>query len=561
MKFKLGLVGNGPSDNTPIVANQAFDFGNLTKASAGGIGPVNTGQPITSATIDSGDGSDHWDVSAAGVFTPTATGDAANLNLGPYTLGCTFTNAGGNDTATITINILADSYSVATMAQLKTASADIGTASGGTRTVYCRSGNYAIDTTAIASRAYVNRVTFTKHTGATPIFAGITIHTSKLVTLDGLTFYNQTAGSSLVGFAGLTESPIVQNCTLYGDTINPTGTYSSALPVVPGYGFFTSASIGYPADVSILNNTIHDVIVGMQVSCDGVMRIEGNKIHDTFSDGIKIVWRALQTNTIVLDNTINGLIGADTDFGNPHPDFIQGIGGLGTETNDWNVTIGRNTMIHKYSRGGGQGIFLADMLHGSYYYIANIYGNLLINAGAANTCGIRVRQAKNCTITGNTCVKPIGFTGTGPGIVVGEETTSGTNVIKNNAADSYNIAGASTQSNNVTLGSGGATIAYSTAFDGPTFAPTTIADARTFFNMKGHGPLDADNSGGPSINDIGAVGSGYITWATTEPGNNGSVNTAYEGSTARQFMSVEQFVTSTGTRQAMFGEEFLNEAT
>jgi hypothetical protein len=558
VRFGLGLVGNGPSNNAPIVANQAFDFGNLTKASAGGIGPVNTGQPITSASIDSGDASSHWQVSSAGVFTPSATGDSANLNLGPYTLGCTFTNASGSDTATITITILANSYSVATMAQLKTASADIGTASGGARTVYCRSGSYAVDSTAIQARSYVNRVTFTKHSGALPIFSQMTIHTSLLVTIDGLTFYSQVAGGALIGVAGPSVGTIIQNCEFYGDTISPTGNYASAAPVVPEYSVFTSASVGYPSDLSILNNTIHDVIAGVQVGCDGALRIEGNKIENTFSDGIKITYRAANTSVKILDNTVNGIISNGTDFGNPHGDLIQFIGAFGGETTDFAFEIGRNILINKYSRAFAQGIFADDMDSGTYFFVPNIYGNLILN-GTNATCGIRVQQAKNARIIGNTVARHATIGGTGPGIWIGETFTSGTHDIRNNVADNYNLFGSYTTTNNVTTGSGGATIAYTTAYDGPTFAPLTVADAKIFFNMKGHGPLDVDNSGGPSLNDVGAVGSGYVTWATTQPGNDGSVNTSYENS-GRQFMAGKNFITVSGTRQAQAGQEYLNEA-
>ena len=110
--------------SAPVVADQPFDYGALTKAGAGGFVVSNTGDMLDSASIDSGDASNHFDiniVNGEAVITPTAGGDTADLASGPYSLGCTFTNAEGSDTATITVttsgndangNDLANSFSV-----------------------------------------------------------------------------------------------------------------------------------------------------------------------------------------------------------------------------------------------------------------------------------------------------------------------------------------------------------------------------------------------------------------------------------------------------------------
>lgn len=109
-------VAEGTSP-APVVANQTLAFGALTKAGQGGYAPVNTGSAPTSASITSGDASGHWQVTAEGILSPSTTGDTANLNLGPYTLGMSFTNGAGSDTATFTVNITADRWTVANIAE------------------------------------------------------------------------------------------------------------------------------------------------------------------------------------------------------------------------------------------------------------------------------------------------------------------------------------------------------------------------------------------------------------------------------------------------------------
>lgn len=81
-------------------------FGALTAAGAGGV-------PVTGASISSGDASGHWQISG-GLISPSAAGDTANLNLGPYSLVL-------NNAQTVAITVLANGYSVATQAELTAA--------------------------------------------------------------------------------------------------------------------------------------------------------------------------------------------------------------------------------------------------------------------------------------------------------------------------------------------------------------------------------------------------------------------------------------------------------
>lgn len=64
---------------------------------------------------------------------------------------------------------------------------------------------------------------------------------------------------------------------------------------------------------------------------------------------------------------------------------------------------------------------------------------------------------------------------------------------------------------------------YAALFVGPDFEVKNREEALSRFPMLPNGPLDADDSGVPSEGDIGAVGSGYVSWPAESPGLGGSI--------------------------------------
>lgn len=161
LHFFAGAPSSAGAPQVPIIADQALSFGRLTLASAGGAAPENAGSAITSATIDSGTDADHWQVSSAGVFSPSATGVSEGLSAS-YTLGCTFSGAAGSDTATITINTIANAYSFASAAEF-TAIIAIGVATLAGKTAYGRPGDYVWVDANWANKAYGSQFTVTSH--------------------------------------------------------------------------------------------------------------------------------------------------------------------------------------------------------------------------------------------------------------------------------------------------------------------------------------------------------------------------------------------------------------
>lgn len=519
----LSAEGSGQSESSSLVVpDQTIVFGALTLADAGDIVPTSTLGTITSATIQSGNESGHWQIAADGTLTPTAAGDTANLNEGPYTLNVRLN--GGEDYAALTITTENNTYSVSNMTEALAAASAINTASDGARTIKLRTGSYGQNANFMKDRAYENRVTITPHSGATATFSNIDITNTDNVTLDGLTFYR--ASSSMLSVRGGSAEIIIENNTFSGPDIDPTGDYSAQQPTLT-IGI-TKDGTTPPHNLTIRNNTLHDIVypIGWSpMGATGFLTITGNYIYDFYEDGIKINYPAGNATTTIADNVLIGAIGNSADVDSPHIDYIQAVG---VGDRDWTgLEILRNIIVNTYSRATAQGIFIDDMTGGYHFNGIKVNGNLVINTGGATT-GIRVRQAEDAEIYGNTIVSQLLFAAAGPGIVIGDDITAGTHLVRNNVADVISIAGTTISENNQVAGIGGATIAYSTLFAGSTFSPTTRAAALSEFAMRANGPLDTDASGGASIGDIGAVGSGYVTFPASAPGGGGSLNTAYE---------------------------------
>lgn len=240
----------------PVVANQTLNFGRLTKTASGGAPVVNTGGPITSATIDSGTNANHWQVSANGTITPSALGQG-NLTAS-YTLGCTFHNDAGAPTATVTINTEANAYDIGAAdattatAQMTAACTAIGTASVAT-TIYLREGAAPTWSTAwYNSRNHTALVTTKARTRRTGTLAGILKATSAVgwgnLAWDGVNFSaqflrNVTGPSNLFNVSGTCGLIDFHDCDMDGGL--------TSLP--PGVGFFGFLSF-YNIASTNLNN-------------------------------------------------------------------------------------------------------------------------------------------------------------------------------------------------------------------------------------------------------------------------------------------------------------------
>jgi hypothetical protein len=224
----VATVTTDASADVPVVANQTLVFGRLTRAGAGGTTAVTTGGAITGGTIDSGTNANHWQISG-GVITPSATGVAAGLSAS-YTLGCTFSNSHGSDTATITINTEANTYSVglgelAAVINLGSATIDGKTIKGRPDADLCGAAPGDLVTFPSAS-TYTTGITITSHDTADQCFMrrlqlrnnGI-INFSYVTIRDSFVFATDNNDNSnlIVYVAPGAPQVTFDNCTFYAD--------------------------------------------------------------------------------------------------------------------------------------------------------------------------------------------------------------------------------------------------------------------------------------------------------------------------------------------------------
>jgi len=494
------------------VGDQAIEFGALTLASAGAAIPAYSGTPTSPTwSIQSGNtGSIYQIDSSTGALSTVGAGTAANR-----TLGCRLVCTEGTFNFTVTVTAIANSYSVKDMTEAKAALADIGTAGSGARSVYCRYGAYATDNALLLNRAFTNQVTIRAHDSANPpVYEKILVDNSDNVRLYQIRINDTsiTGGSGIINAANTPVNFTVEECTISGIAYDPTADYS----VVPYPGNGDGITGSYDGLI-FKNNTVFDVEVGIAASSLlGNVEITGNLFYNQYEDMVKISRvNPTGTTTKINDNVGYGSFGLGTDDGNPHSDAIQLLGG--SLTHDWvGIEILRNRFFNN-GRGEQQLIFLDDAPVGIYYSGAVIKGNAGFNGGSN---GIYINRAKDCVVIGNTVVKwDPAESGNATNLSIGNTQSSGTHKVWNNICENGPTSlGTLCLKQNVTLGNGGATIPYGTVFAGPSFSPPDLSAVMSSFD-----------SGGYSTGQIGAIGTGYVTFSSAVPGQVGvAIDTTFE---------------------------------
>jgi hypothetical protein len=526
-RFMYYAMTRGGASSTPATVETTF--GNLTIAGHGGVA-------VTGTTISSGDASGHWTITG-GYIVPSAAGDTANLNLGPYALvldngqqvnitiaanewDVRQTSEWGTVIAQATATLSAKKIAIRPGATITTgvdgAAARLRRADFGGLEIYCRDTTTYADVDKFLLRGTRN-VTFRR------------LRTTAVAEIK----FNLT-GEAANNLAGIT----IDQCHIRGATGDPNGNYAISTNY-PNNGInlirSSASNDNAVGNVTITNNLIEwsnsAIVLKVSNSAAAVGTITGNRIQYYYSDAITLSppGNATETGYVVTydvnDNVISNCVGLSTDSAAPHPDAIRFVATNAAKA-DCNINVYRNILFPGTARGGlGQGIFASDYkasgVDSGFFYVPKVIGNVVVTSGS--TWPIQVENCKNGVALNNTVIQSdANVTGLIAQISLGtgsNGTTSGTHRLERNIADTYNIGGSPTLTDNITSGNKGASLAYSGTFDGPTFEPTSRADVFTMLDMKTGGPADL---GGAF--DAGAVGSGAINWATDNPGSGGSNN-------------------------------------
>lgn len=500
MGFPFGLGARRTVGiEVPVVVNETY--GALSRAQEG------AGIAVTGTSISSGDPSGHWQI-ASGFLFPSTAGDTADLNAGPYELVL-------DDDSTVNVTIEANTWDVATTAEWLVIAGQSAVTLAGKKIALRNSSVINLGITGGSGTPF-RRLDLRDGSGNPLVVEGRfgevgawddyceIDRVQQLRGTRGVTFQHlRTSKTNVTKFALLGEASFnldditITDCDISGEVADPNGDYTTSSNY-PNRNIDLITTAGTPTgtagNITITNNRIQWAGNCVQIGVDkagGETIITGNEIRYFYDDGVKfsVGTSATVYPVTISDNFITDPVGLPTDSDAQHPDAIQVIGDPTRAGDASGITIERNIILQGSARGVMQSIFIDDMKTSAgdsgFFFVVTARDNLIINN---ITQGIWVAQAKNCLIDNNTVVAWNEASVGTPLIQIGagssNPTNGGGNTATDNIADSLNIVAGSTVSNNFTAGLNGVTIAYSTLFDGPTFAPTTEAEAKAQFNPK-----------------------------------------------------------------------------
>ncbi len=508
-------VGLGPwsasaSATTNAASGTTIQFGQFTASGAG------------AKAISEADGTYGQFTVTAGVITP----NTSPLAVGTVVIGST------------NVTVVANEYSVASLAEFTAARTAMG--AGGGRTIRFRTGTYAVGTGyVIASVSYAALVSITCEAG-TKLTGTVVLSNPSNVRLAGFEIdCTDTAAVNIVDLIGPCTGCQVWDNYLHGIPRDPLGDYYTLNYYNPDHGIGTSATVGgqYLNGCSILRNRIEHVKEGIVLLIGGAADYDvwDNDIGYTYSDANKIaIYQspALTANKRWRRNWWYMMIGRQDDnggLGSPHSDMWQNVRTAVSDGADiTNFEFTQNVWLNtRYSRGYNiQGVFAAsDGGNRPRFVNPNISGNICMS-DTAHFISLLVSggvMAHNVLIT-TTAPKggqPLGkYTGQGAFNL----TVNGNSplLLRNitNVAPTIS-GGTATQTDNLLLGSDYATYAVATVFDGADLEQTTWAGIQTAYDIKAGGPADTGFG-------RGAIGTGIGTYGARRDPSGWTYNAAYE---------------------------------
>lgn len=505
-----GVVRLSPPD----IPAQSLSFGRDTLQDHGGITITNNGGTIANVSITTDDptNANHWSLSQSGEFTVSATGAGSLANS--YSIGITATNGAGSDTEkTITINTIANSWSVADIDELVAVGEHANLAYGDEillrngsynstqedkrikRTTAAPTGSFTSPSTANSTHPDKgvdldtgNFVHVKPHTGATPTISRLAVDnvngyttgfrfSDLTFTYPPLTTVSSPTNGAIRFINGDSTSwnCAVDNCTIISQT--DAGEAFNAQ-------VYSGISVNQGGNnLWFYNNTITDVFNGISGGNDNIEYI-GNTIRRAWNDcskfgpgsNIKFNWNLL------IDKKHTD------DIFEAHADFMQYLGSSQTSNTD-NIRVIGNQLARgsgTSGEGDGQGIFIDDTPSPHWLTNVVIAGNIYHGTSVR---GLSITRAKDPIVRNNTVIRdkdqqPLdGLTQ-----IFLRDNDGGT--LRNNLARSWNDsedgnAGTPDTANNV-VADDDATVgvtAFINLFDDPQ-SGSSVTDPKTHFAIK-----------------------------------------------------------------------------
>lgn len=490
-------------------------FGALTAQGAGGY-------PVTGTSVTSGDPSGHFQISG-GYLSPSAAGDSANLNLGPYSLTL-------NNGDRYTVNIDATGWSVRTVTEWTTVATQAAATLNGKKILLRDGVSFAASISGLTGNP-LRRMDFSANgliieaddyaTGGRATFADQVVLDNKRITWRGIRFSPGSPATSVI-LQGNASFPATahrfQFCDFVGATIDPNGNFTSGIGTGAnqwnnGRGIWDTAGNGYNTVLEVTDCLFRYRQRAITLYVQGTLDFNRNLVDVYYDAAVNLVhpvagFESGPATDIsnCYDNIITRPCARTTYTGNPHPDSII-LTGRNNATQNATINWERNFCFKGNGVGQLGGIFVRDYVKSGTDSgrgaAGKVVGNLLINCEVE---GISIQNAVSLTVKGNTVVGSgvDGAQNQGIAIGIGADTnTSGTHVIQYNICEGVPTAGGSpTINNNTALPTSGKTVGYAAAFFGGTsWLPQTRAEALATFSMKVGGTADLAGT-----TDAGAIG-------------------------------------------------------
>lgn len=521
-------VANAPG---PIMPSQTLVFGRETRAAAGAVIPTYTGSPLTSFSC-TGTNSGNFSYASNGSIAPTISG-----GLQPsYTLNCTASNGVGTSNPVITITTEADTFSVATGAELKTITDNVALVSG--KIVKLRPGDYVWPDGGASSasqwfrnRFYTSQLTVTSHDNNNRGRFTLGLF-NRLSAPTNLRFYRVNFYSTFTPamHTGSASGPsLVVTGNVDGFTLEENNHGGNWVDWINTYGFpadnvqYTFRGlIGTDGGTNIvtggwnvLNNNFYGswrlLLISTANPATGPVNVVGNYMYDWSMDGIYISGPV--NNVKVNWNTIVYPLSLNTDPG--HRDGVQfapnapfsGMQMIGNRVFGYPApAFASNPSIDH----GTQQLFSEDI---TPYYVtgARVCGNWGLSSPGGGQ-GMAFYNYNDSVVCNNTSATFSGWSATtsfDPKARLfkhgASDTPTGSEIADNYSSEpngTIPVGNVSTNNIQVTPLTN-----YATHFAGPAFAPTQVlADAETMFTGVG--------AGQSAVPKVGALGTGYINYAT-----------------------------------------------
>ncbi len=495
------------------VQAQTAVFGAATLVGAGGFKPVSlTGYSVSLASYNS------LVSGSLGGYTPAISGGALVFSgaAGAPSGAVLRCGLSGGGTVDITISTQANTYSVATVAEIQAALSAVGSAGG--KTILVRRGEYStapVGTIEFGKNvSYVAEVNIvgegTADTGKGARFTPyISISSANKLRYTNVEVSSPTGWPAPFEVSGTSTDTIIEDCWIHGKYYNPmvaSGVDYSNCNGITLEGASVSGTI-------IRRNLITHVNNGISVSVGAsAFTIDLNEIKWYTADAIQI---GLGSPSSAVRQIHRNVIYAPLyTLAETHSDAIQftGIAADATQANT-NITIRQNVIFNcpaqslgTFAAGPCAFVDTSSPAWGRQLTGMVFAGNVI---AISNNNAAAFSNVSSGYFGYNTIVSSDTSGTNTPQLSLGSGQSAGTVVAKHNANDGQWLQGAATYTtaNNVTLGGRGTTISYTTAFN---WANPAVAAANYNELMANLTP----KSGGPLLGatNAGAIGTGYCTF-------------------------------------------------